>query len=414
MKIYLVGGAVRDKLLGLPVQDRDYVVVGATPEEMVAQGFKPVGADFPVFLHPETKEEYALARTERKSGHGYKGFKVYAAPDVTLEDDLRRRDLTINAMAEDEQGRLVDPFGGAGDLRNGVLRHVSDAFAEDPVRILRVARFAARYAKWGFHVAHGTNQLMRRMVESGEVDHLVAERVWAEMERALGEDRPSRFFEVLRGCGALQRLFPEIDALFGVPQPEKHHPEVDTGVHVMLVLDAAAKLSPDTRVRFAALMHDLGKGNTPKEEWPQHIGHEGRGAELVKNFCQRFRVPNEHRDVALIAARFHAHCHRIAELRPATVVDTLEAMDAFRRPERADMFVTACEADFRGRHGSEDKPYPQAGLFRSVFAAARAVDTSVIAAAGGNGPDIGARIREARIAAVRQVLSLSSSRPSGT
>jgi tRNA nucleotidyltransferase (CCA-adding enzyme) len=413
MNIYLVGGAVRDKLLGLPVQDRDHVVVGGTPDEMVAQGFKPVGADFPVFLHPVTKEEYALARTERKSGHGYKGFKVYAAPDVTLEDDLKRRDLTINAMAEDEQGKLVDPFGGAEDLRNGVLRHVSPAFAEDPVRILRVARFAARYAKWGFHVAHGTNQLMRQMAESGEVDHLVAERVWTELDRALGEDKPSRFFEVLRGCGALARLFPEIDALFGVPQPEKHHPEVDTGVHIMLVLDAAAKLSPDTRVRFAALMHDLGKGNTPKEEWPQHIGHEERGVELVKNFCQRFRVPNEHRDLALIAARFHAHCHKIAELRPATVVDTLEAMDAFRRPERVDLFVIACEADFRGRHGSEDKPYPQAGLFRNVFAAARAVDTAAIAAGGGQGPDIGARIREARIAAVRQVLSLDSSRPSG-
>jgi len=415
MKIYLVGGAVRDKLLGLPVQDRDHVVVGGTPDEMVAQGFKPVGADFPVFLHPVTKEEYALARTERKSGHGYKGFKVYAAPDVTLEDDLMRRDLTINAMAEDEHGKLVDPFGGAEDLRNGVLRHVSPAFAEDPVRILRVARFAARYAKWGFHVAHGTNQLMRLMVESGEVDHLVAERVWTELERALGEDKPSRFFEVLRGCGAQARLFPEIDALFGVPQPEKHHPEVDTGVHIMLVLDAAAKLSPDTRVRFAALMHDLGKGNTPKEKWPQHIGHEERGVELVKNFCQRFRVPNEHRDLALIAARFHAHCHKIAELRPATVVDTLEAMDAFRRPERVDLFVIACEADFRGRHGSEEKPYPQAGLFRNVFAAARAVDTAAIAAGGGQGPDIGARIREARIAAVRQVLSLSDpSRPSGT
>ncbi|BAV32489.1 tRNA nucleotidyl transferase [Sulfuricaulis limicola] len=405
MKTYLVGGAVRDKLLGLPVQDRDYVVVGSTPEEMVAKGFKPVGADFPVFLHPETKEEYALARTERKSGHGYKGFKVYAAPDVTLEDDLRRRDLTINAMAEDESGQLIDPFKGAEDLRNGVLRHVSPAFAEDPVRILRVARFAARYAKWGFHVAHATNKLMREMVESGEADHLVAERVWTELERALGEARPSRFFETLRGCGALQRLFPEIDALFGVPQPEKHHPEVDTGAHVMLVLDAAAQLSPDTRVRFAALMHDLGKGNTPPAEWPQHIGHEERGVELVKKFCQRFRVPNEHRDLAVLTARYHAHCHKIAELRPATVVDTLEALDAFRRPERVDLFVTACEADFRGRHGSEDKPYPQAGLFRSVFAAARTVDTAAIAAGGGQGPDIGARIREARIAAVRQVLS---------
>ncbi|MHB8534464.1 MAG: multifunctional CCA addition/repair protein [Sulfuricaulis sp.] len=405
MKIYLVGGAVRDKLLGLAVQDRDYVVVGATPEQMVAEGFKPVGADFPVFLHPQTKAEYALARTERKQGHGYKGFKVYSAPDVTLEDDLLRRDLTINAMAEDESGVLIDPYQGAEDLRNGVLRHVSPAFAEDPVRILRVARFAARFAQWGFHVAHGTNKLMRQMVESGEADHLVPERVWAELERALGEDKPSRFFEVLRGCGALARLFPEIDALFGVPQPEKHHPEVDTGVHVMLVLDAAAKLSPDARVRFAALMHDLGKGATPPAEWPRHIGHEERGAGLVKNFCQRFRVPNDYRDLALITARYHAHCHRIAELRPATVVDTLEAMDAFRRPERVDMFVTACEADFRGRAGFDDKPYPSAGLFRRVHAAARAVDTAAIAANGAPGPDIGARIREQRIAAVRQVLS---------
>ncbi len=404
MKTYLVGGAVRDKLLGLPVQDRDYVVVGATPEEMVAKGFKPVGADFPVFLHPETREEYALARTERKSGHGYKGFTVYAAPDVTLEDDLKRRDLTINAMAEDESGRLIDPFKGAEDLRNGVLRHVSAAFAEDPVRILRVARFAARYAKWGFRVAHGTNQLMREMVESGEVDHLVAERVWTELDRALGEDRPSRFFEALRGCGALARLFPEIDALFGVPQPEKHHPEVDTGVHIMLVLDAAAKISPDTRVRFAALMHDLGKGNTPKEEWPQHIGHEERGAALVKNFCQRFRAPNEHRDLAVLTARYHAHCHRIAELRPATVIDTLEALDGFRRPERVGQFVLACEADFRGRTGMDDKPYSQAELFRRVLTAARTVNTADIAAAGGNGTDIGARIREARIAAVKAVL----------
>ncbi|MDH3562201.1 MAG: multifunctional CCA addition/repair protein [Gammaproteobacteria bacterium] len=404
MKIYLVGGAVRDKLLGLPVQDRDYVVVGATPDEMIANGFKPVGADFPVFLHPETKEEYALARTERKSGHGYKGFKVYAAPDVTLEDDLRRRDLTINAMAEDESGNLIDPFKGEEDLRNGVLRHVSSAFSEDPVRILRVARLAARYGRWGFHVAHSTNKLMREMVDSGEVDHLVPERVWQELDRALSEDKPSHFFEVLRGCGALARLFPEIDALFGVPQPEKHHPEVDTGVHAMLVLDAAAKLSPDTRVRFAALMHDLGKGNTPEGEWPKHIGHEARGVELVKNFCQRLRVPNEHRDLAVLAARYHAHCHRIAELRPATVVDTLEGLDGFRRPERIEQFILACEADFRGRFGSEDKPYDQAQVFRRAFEAARAVDAAAVAAQGGKGPNIGARVREARIAAVKAVL----------
>ncbi len=404
MKVYLVGGAVRDKLLGLPVQDRDYVVVGATPEEMVARGFKPVGADFPVFLHPETGEEYALARTERKSGHGYKGFTVYAAPDVTLEEDLKRRDLTINAMAEDEEGQLIDPYGGAEDLRNGVLRHVSEAFAEDPVRILRVARFAARYAKWGFRVAHSTNALMRRMVDSGEVDHLVPERVWAELERALGEDTPSRFFTVLRGCGALARLFPEIDALFGVPQPQKHHPEVDTGVHAMLVLDAAARLSTDTRVRFAALMHDLGKGDTPPEDWPRHLGHEERGAELVRAFCQRLRAPNEYRDLAVIAARFHGHCHRIGELRAATVVDMLEAMDAFRKPQRVEQFILACEADFRGRTGHEDRPYPQGEQLRRAFAAAHGIDAASVAA-GASGPLVGSRIRQARISAVKRVLS---------
>jgi tRNA nucleotidyltransferase (CCA-adding enzyme) len=404
MKIYMVGGAVRDKLLGLPVQDRDYVVVGATPEQMVAQGFKPVGADFPVFLHPETKAEYALARTERKSGHGYKGFTVYAAPDVTLEDDLKRRDLTINAMAEDETGRLIDPYGGAEDLRNGVLRHVSDAFAEDPVRVLRVARFAARYAKWGFRVAHATNALMQHMVAAGEVDHLVAERVWAELERALGEHTPSRFFFVLRGCGALARLFPEIDALFGVPQPEKHHPEVDTGVHAMLVLDAAAQLSPDARVRFAALMHDLGKGATPSAEWPRHVGHEERGADMVRALSQRLRIPNEYRDLGVLAARFHGHCHRIDELRAATLVDTFEAMDAFRKPQRVEQFVLACEADFRGRTGYDQRAYPQGEKFRNAFAAARAVDTAALAA-GASGPQVGARIREARIGAVKRVLS---------
>ncbi|UCH53152.1 MAG: multifunctional CCA addition/repair protein [Pseudomonadota bacterium] len=404
MKIYLVGGAVRDKLLGLPVQDRDYVVVGATPEQMVAQGFKPVGADFPVFLHPETKAEYALARTERKSGHGYKGFTVYAAPDVTLEDDLKRRDLTINAMAEDEAGQLVDPYGGAVDLRNGVLRHVSEAFAEDPVRVLRVARFAARYAKWGFRVAHVTNTLMKEMVAAGEIDHLVAERVWAELERALAEDTPSRFFTVLRGCGALVRLFPEIDALFGVPQPEKHHPEIDTGAHAMLVVDAAAKLSPDPRVRFAALMHDVGKGTTPSTEWPRHIGHEERGADMVRALCQRFRIPNEYRDLGVLAARFHGHCHRIDELRAATLVDTFEAMDAFRKPQRIEQFVLACEADYRGRTGHEMRPYPQGEKFRNAFAAARDIDTAALAA-GASGPQVGARIREARIGAVKRVLS---------
>jgi tRNA nucleotidyltransferase (CCA-adding enzyme) len=403
MKTYLVGGAVRDKLLGLPVQDRDYVVVGATPEDMTARGFKPVGADFPVFLHPQTKEEYALARTERKSGKGYKGFTVYAAPDVTLEDDLARRDLTINAMAEDDAGNLVDPYGGAHDLKNGVLRHVSPAFAEDPVRILRVARFAARFSSRGFRVAPETLALMRRMVESGEVDHLVAERVWAELERALGEERPSQFFEVLRDCGALARLFAEIAALFGVPQPPAHHPEIDTGVHTLMVLDMAARLSPDPRVRFAALVHDLGKGATPSAEWPAHRGHEDRGAEMVRELCRRFRIPNDYRDLAVVTARFHGLCHKVAELRAATLVDMFESMDLFRRPERAELFVLACEADYRGRSGLEDRPYPQARQFLEALAAARAVNTAQIAAGLPDGPEIGKRIREARIAAVKRV-----------
>jgi tRNA nucleotidyltransferase (CCA-adding enzyme) len=400
MKVYLVGGAVRDRLLGLPVQDRDHVVVGATPEEMVARGFKPVGADFPVFLHPRTKEEYALARTERKSGVGYKGFTVYAAPDVTLEDDLRRRDLTINAMAEDEAGNLVDPFHGADDLRNGLLRHVSPAFGEDPVRILRVARFAARFKSRGFRVADETVALMRRMVAAGEVDHLVAERVWTEFERALGEATPAHFIEVLRACGGLARLFPEIDALFGVPQPPEHHPEIDTGVHTLLVLGAAAKLSPDPCLRFAALTHDLGKATTPKEEWPKHIAHEARGAELVRGLCQRLRAPNEYRDFAMRVAKYHLHCHRALELRPATVLETLEALDAFRRPERVEKFVTACEADFRGRPGYETRPYPQADVFRRAFQAARSVDAAAIATAN-QGGDIGEKIRQARIAAIK-------------
>jgi tRNA nucleotidyltransferase (CCA-adding enzyme) len=406
MQIYLVGGAVRDKLLGLVVKDRDYVVVGATPEDMVAQGFRPVGADFPVFLHPETKEEYALARTERKIGRGYKGFTVYAAADVTLEDDLHRRDLTINAMAEATDGTLIDPYGGAADIREGVLRHVSEAFAEDPVRILRVARFAARFAKWGFKVAHATNALMRNMVDNGEVDALVAERVWAELERALGEERPSVFFEVLRDCGALGRLFPEIARLFGVPQPPQHHPEIDTGVHAMLVLDQAARLSGDTRVRFAALLHDLGKGVTPPAEWPRHLGHEQSGVALVSEFCKRLRVPNDYRDLALLVARYHAHAHRAAELKPATLLDTLEAMDAFRRPERVEMFVLACMADARGRTGYEDAPYPQADIFRQAFDAARAVDTAAVARAGGKGPEIGEHIRRERIAAIKRLKAL--------
>jgi len=355
-----------------------------------------VGSDFPVFLHPETKEEYALARTERKSGRGYKGFTVYAGPEVTLDDDLRRRDLTINAMAEDTSGRVIDPFGGAEDLRQGVLRHVSEAFAEDPLRVLRVARFAARF---GFTVAHETLDLMRALVNSGEMEELVAERVWSECERALGESRPARFFEVLRECGALKRLVPEVDALFGVPQPPEHHPEIDTGVHTLMVLTQAARLSTDARVRFAALTHDLGKGTTPAEEWPKHYGHEARSVELARELCRRLKVPNDYRDLAQQVARYHGHCHKFAELRDTTVLETLEAIDAFRRPERVAQFVLACEADYRGRTGYEERPYPQGGMLRAAFSAARGIDTAGIAA-GKSGPEIGEAIRRARLAAI--------------
>ncbi len=391
---------MRDRLLGIEATDRDYVVVGATPEEMIARGFKPVGADFPVFLHPDPKEQYALARTARKTGAGYRGFTVHAAPDVTLEDDLRRRDLTINAMAQTEDGSLIDPFGGAEDLRNGLLRHVSPAFAEDPVRILRVARFAARYAKWGFHVAHPTNALMRHMVENGEVDTLVAERVWAEMERALAETCPSVFFTVLRGCGALQRLFPEIAALFGVPQPEQQHPEVDTGMHMLKVLDQAAKLSEDTRVRFAALLHDVGKGRTPPQQWPDHTGHEEAGTELIRRFCARLRVPKDYRDLAVLVAQYHGRCHHAEELTAAGLLDILEGIDALRRPERVDQFLIACEADARGRCGFEDKPYPQANRVRCAFAVARAVNGAGVVKAGVAGPAAGEWIHQQRLAAI--------------
>jgi tRNA nucleotidyltransferase (CCA-adding enzyme) len=404
MEVYLVGGAVRDKLLGLEVQDRDWVVVGATPGEMEARGFRPVGRDFPVFLHPETHEEYALARTERKVAPGYKGFAFNASPDVTLEEDLRRRDLTINAMAQAPDGSLIDPFGGEKDLRNGVLRHCSPAFAEDPVRILRVARFAARYAKWGFRVAHGTHRLMQQMVDDGEVDALVAERVWSETERALGEDRPSEFFHVLRQCGALARIFPEIDALFGVPQPEAHHPEIDTGAHAMMVLDACAGLTADPRIRFAALMHDVGKAATAPADWPRHHGHEDTGAEIIRRFCRRLRVPNDYRDLALLAARYHGKCHRLAELRPGTVLELLEAIDAFRRPERVEQLALACEADARGRTGRETEPYPQAALLRRAHAAAAAVDTRALSAKGLKGEEMGEAVRQARIAAIKTAL----------
>jgi tRNA nucleotidyltransferase (CCA-adding enzyme) len=377
MKTYVVGGAVRDRLLGLPVSDQDYVVVGATPDQMLALGFQPVGKDFPVFLHPQTHAEYALARTERKSGHGYKGFKVYAAPEVTLEEDLQRRDLTINAIAEDESGALVDPYGGQRDLAARVFRHVSEAFAEDPVRILRVARFAARFTD--FSVAPETLFLMRNMVDNGEVDALVPERVWQEIARGLMEAQPSRMFQVLRDCGALARLFPEIDRLFGVPQPPEHHPEIDTGVHVMLVVDWAARHGYSLPVRFAALTHDLGKGVTPPALWPKHHGHEGKSVALVRALCERLRVPADCRDLAIAVARDHGNVHRALELRAATIVELLERVDAFRRPDRFGEFLQACESDFRGRPGYEARDFPATRFLQQALAAARGVDAGAVA-----------------------------------
>ncbi|MCG2634495.1 MAG: multifunctional CCA addition/repair protein [Gammaproteobacteria bacterium] len=405
MKIYRVGGAVRDRLLGLPVKDEDFVVVGATAEELRQAGYRPVGRDFPVFLHPQTQSEYALARKERKVGPGYRGFTVDFAPEVTLEEDLARRDLTINAIAEAPGGGLIDPYGGEADLHARVLRHVSPAFVEDPVRLLRVARFAARFDALGFSVAPETRELMGQMVANGEVDALVPERVWGELERALGESAPQRFFEELRACGALQRLFPELDRLFGVPQPPKHHPEVDTGVHTLLVLAAARSLSDDPMVAFAALMHDLGKGLTDPALWPAHHGHEQAGAKLVERFCQRWRIPVAYRELAVATARLHGNCHRAAELRPQTHLKLLEQLDFLRRPERLGPFLLACEADSRGRTGFEKAPYPQADIVRRVAMAAQAVRVSELVQPGMSGAEIGAAVRKARIDAIRQSLA---------
>lgn len=400
MKSFIVGGAVRDRLLGLPVKDRDWVVVGATPEEMLARGFRQVGKDFPVFLHPQTHEEYALARTERKVAPGYKGFAVHAAPEVTLEDDLVRRDLTINAIAEAEDGTLIDPHRGVEDLERRVLRHVSPAFAEDPLRILRVARFAARFLPLGFTVADETLLMMRTMVEAGEVDALVPERVWQEIERALGEEQPSAFFEVLRACDALGVLAPEIDRLWGVPQSPQHHPEIDTGVHTMMVLEAAAGLSDETPVRFAALTHDLGKGTTPQAEWPRHIGHEQRSVDLVTGLCERLRVPNDHRELALVTAAWHGDCHRALELRPGTVLRLLEDLDAFRRPGRFEQFLLACEADFRGRPGYEALDYPQAAWLRRSREVAADISGAALARTGLTGKALGEALAVRRTEAI--------------
>ena len=410
MKIYMVGGAVRDALLGLPVQDRDWVVIGATPEQMLAQGYLPVGRDFPVFLHPETREEYALARTERKSGRGYRGFVVHAAPDVTLEEDLARRDLTINAIAEDVDGisarALFDPYFGHRDLQARVLRHVSKAFREDPVRILRVARFAARFAD--FSVAPETTQLMREMVDAGEADHLVPERVWQELARGLMEAAPPRMFAVLRSCGALAVLLPEVERLWGVPQRAEYHPEVDTGVHLMMVLAMAARLNAPLGVRFACLTHDLGKGTTPADMLPRHIGHEQRSAQLLRGVCERLRVPVDCRELADVVAREHGNIHRSGELNAAAVLRLLERCDAIRKPARFEDVLLACECDARGRLGFEESAYPQRERLLAAMHAARAVDTAPLAAEaakrGLKGPQVGEQIHAARAQAIAAAL----------
>ncbi|MEE4184549.1 MAG: multifunctional CCA addition/repair protein [Gammaproteobacteria bacterium] len=405
METYLVGGAVRDALLGRAVKERDWVVVGATATEMEAAGFRRVGKDFPVFLHPETGEEYALARTERKTGAGYHGFDVYAGADVPLEDDLQRRDLTVNAIAQTTTGELIDPWGGQADIAARRLRHVSAAFREDPLRVLRTARFAASLATYGFTIAADTRELMAAMVSDGELRALVPERVWKEIAKALCTERPDLFVAALRDCGALAQVLPEVDQLFGVPQPAQWHPEIDTGEHVLLTLRAAAKLTASLPVRFAALVHDLGKGATPPAEWPAHRGHEQRGLALIRTLCQRLAVPNDCRDMALQVAQFHTHVHRAAELRPATLLKVLEAVDAFRRPERFEEFLLGCEADARGRAGLDDRPYPQAALFRSACAAAKAVTTEPLVEAGLQGPAFGDALRKARVSAIRRAVA---------
>lgn len=404
MKVYLVGGAVRDSLLDRSVHERDWVVVGATPEEMTARGFRPVGRDFPVFLHPETHEEYALARLERKVGPGYRGFVTEFSPQVTLEQDLLRRDLTINAMAQSEDGDLIDPYGGQDDVRRRVLRHVSPAFAEDPVRILRVARFLARYAPLGFRVAEETLAMIRSMVAAGEVDALVPERIWRELERTLGEPQPRAAIELLRACGALRSIMPELDALFGVPQRPEWHPEIDTGEHTLLTLQVAVMRGASTPIRFALLMHDLGKALTPKDQWPRHHGHEQLGVSAIENLCSRLRVPSEFRELAVLASRYHTHVHRGLELRASTILELLEQSDAFRRPERFTDFLEVCECDARGRLGLQDQPYPQRARIEAAWSAASAVVFGDRERAGLEGPKIGERLRELRLAAIKQAV----------
>ncbi|NKB76356.1 MAG: multifunctional CCA addition/repair protein [Gammaproteobacteria bacterium] len=403
LDVYLVGGAVRDQIMGLQVKDRDWVVVGATPEEMTRRGFKPVGKDFPVFLHPSTKEEYALARSERKTGKGYRGFEIVSNPNITLEQDLIRRDLTMNAIAQDSNGDLVDPHGGIEDIRNGRIKHVSRAFEEDPVRVLRTARFAARYAKRGMWIDPETNALMSKMVELGEVDALVPERVWQELESVLSQSGVAVFFQALRRCGALERIFPELDALFGVPQVKKYHPEIDTGKHVMMSLDAAEVLTSDPILLFAVLVHDLGKALTPMAELPSHRGHESRGISPIANLCDRLRVPKKYRDFALKVCEFHLHCHRIDELKPATIFNLLEKLDGFRTPENVGNFATCCKADQRGRTGLEQASYPQAERLCRFHQAAMSVNTKEIASKHEGGEQIGMAIRNARIHGITEM-----------
>ena len=405
MEIYLVGGAVRDKLLGLPVMEKDWVVLGETPESMVKHGFRPVGKDFPVFLHPQSHDEYALARTERKTAPGYKGFAVHASPDVTLEQDLIRRDLTINAIAMTPQGQLIDPYGGQRDLENRIFRHISPAFAEDPVRILRVARFAARYRHLGFTLAEETRELMQSMVAAGEVDYLVPERVWAELFKALKEQMPSAFFYTLKDCTALEKIFPEINRLFGVPQPEKYHPEIDTGLHSMLCLEQSALLSPSPEVRFAALVHDLGKGLSPKQYWPHHYGHETSGLPILDKMCDRLRVPNSFKSLALQVMQYHTHCHRAFELRASTIADMLAALGAYKQTNKLPEFLLACEADAKGRTGFEHVSYPQAEMINLAAKSAASIDTSAILYSELQGAEIGEAIHRLRIKAIADAIN---------
>ena len=401
METYLVGGGVRDQLLGLPVKDRDWVVAGSSPEQMLAQGFRSVGKDFPVFLHPDTNEEYALARTERKTAPGYKGFAIHAAPDVTLEQDLARRDLTINAIAQDANGKLIDPYNGQQDLKNKTLRHVSSAFTEDPVRVLRIARFAARF---NFTIADETKALIQQMVEAKELEHLVPERVWQELARALQTKQPSRFFTSLRETGALKTLFPEVDRLFGVPQVPKWHPEVDTGIHVMMVINQAARLSNDIGVIFAALCHDLGKGTTPQNILPQHIGHEARSITLTEQLCQRIRAPKDIQSLAIKVAEYHTHMHLLMELKPKTILKVIDALDAFRKPRQFEQYCLASEADFRGRPGYEDADMPNVAIFRQCYEVSKAVDIKAIMAQGIEGKAISEVLAKQRIHAIDQVM----------